>query len=164
MNTSLIAYTYILECSNGAYYVGSTNDLERRLQEHQAGEGANYTSKHLPVKLVYWEEYQNIDEAFRREKQLHGWSRAKKEALINGDIEKLKSVSSGGPSTGSGTTGRPATGTGTTGRPSAGTGTAGRPSAGTGTAGRPATGTRTTGQPDPELVEGPVDDTKELKK
>ena len=76
------------------------------------------------MKLVYWEEYQNIDEAFRREKQLHGWSRAKKEALINGDIEKLKSVSSGGPSTGSGTT----------------------------------------GQPDPELVEGPVDDTKELKK
>ena len=94
---------YILECSNGAYYVGSTVDLERRLQEHQAGEGANYTSKYLPVKLVYWEEYQNIEEAFRREKQLHGWSRAKKEALIKGDIEKLKYMSSGGPSTGSGT-------------------------------------------------------------
>ena len=100
MKTSLIAYTYILECSNGAYYVGSTIDLERRLQEHQAGEGANYTRKHLPVKLVYWEEYQNIDEAFRRERQLHGWSRAKKEALIKGDIEKLKSLSSASSSTG----------------------------------------------------------------
>ncbi|MBO6030474.1 MAG: GIY-YIG nuclease family protein [Prevotella sp.] len=99
MNTSLVAYTYILECSNGAYYVGSTNDLERRLVEHQAGEGSRYTSAHLPVKLVYWEEYQNIDEAFRRERQLHGWSRAKKEALINGDIEKLKSASTGCPST-----------------------------------------------------------------
>ena len=100
MKTSLIAYTYILECSNGAYYVGSTIDLERRLQEHQAGEGANYTRKHLPVKLVYWEEYQNIDEAFRRERQLHGWSRAKKEALIKGDIEKLKSLSSASSSAG----------------------------------------------------------------
>ena len=103
MNTSLIAYTYILECSNGAYYVGSTNDLERRLQEHQAGLGSRFTSAHLPVKLVYWEEYQTLEEAFRRERQLHGWSRAKKEALIKGDIEKLKSSSAGGPSTSSGT-------------------------------------------------------------
>ena len=103
MTTSLVAYTYILECSNGAYYVGSTTDIERRLEEHQAGLGGRFTSVHLPVKLVYWEEYQNIDEAFRRERQLHGWSRAKKEALIKGDIEKLKSASTGGPSTGSGT-------------------------------------------------------------
>ena len=103
MNTSLVAYTYILRCSNGAYYVGSTNDLERRLAEHQSGQGSNFTRKHLPVELIYWEEYQTLDDAFRRERQLHGWSRAKKEALINGDIEKLKSASSGGPSTSSGT-------------------------------------------------------------
>lgn len=92
MNTSLVAYTYILKCANGAYYVGSTNDLERRLKEHQAGEGSRYTSSHLPVELVYYEEYQTIEEAFRRERQIHGWSRAKKEALIKGDIETLKQL------------------------------------------------------------------------
>ena len=93
MNTSLIAYTYILECSNGAYYVGSTNDLERRLMEHQAGLGSRYTSSHLPVKLVYVEEYQTIEEAFLRERQIHGWTRAKKVALINGDVDLLKELS-----------------------------------------------------------------------
>ncbi|MBK0370725.1 GIY-YIG nuclease family protein [Flavobacterium agrisoli] len=75
-------YLYILECSNGTYYTGSTNDLEIRIQQHQAGEGANHTKKYLPVKLVYYEEYQRIDEAFYREKQVQGWSRKKKEALI----------------------------------------------------------------------------------
>ena len=93
MNTNLVAYTYILECSNGAYYVGSTNDLERRLMEHQAGLGSRYTSSHLPVKLVYVEEYQTIEEAFQRERQIHGWTRAKKVALINGDVDLLKELS-----------------------------------------------------------------------
>ncbi len=60
----------------------STNNLERRLTEHQNGEGANFTKKHLPVELVYFEEFQRIDEAFYREKQVQGWSRKKKEALI----------------------------------------------------------------------------------
>ena len=87
------AYTYILECANGQYYVGSTTDLERRLQEHQAGLGANFTKKHLPVKLVYYEEYQSVEQAFYRERQLHGWSRAKKEALIKGEFEKLPELS-----------------------------------------------------------------------
>jgi len=90
---SLYAYTYILECANGQYYVGSTTDLERRLQEHQAGLGANFTRKHLPVKLVYYEEYQSVEQAFYRERQLHGWSRAKKEALIRGEFEKLPELS-----------------------------------------------------------------------
>ena len=61
---------YILECSNGQYYTGSTKNLEMRLAQHQAGEGANFTKKHLPVKLVYYEEFQRIDEAFYREKQV----------------------------------------------------------------------------------------------
>ena len=87
------AYTYILQCANGAYYVGSTTDLERRLMEHQAGMGGKFTSKHLPVKLVYKEEYMSISQAFQRERQLHGWSRAKKEALINGQFELLKELS-----------------------------------------------------------------------
>jgi putative endonuclease len=73
---------YILQCADGSYYTGSTKDLERRLAQHQNGEGANYTKKRLPVKLVYYEEFDRIDYAFRREKQVQGWSRAKKEALI----------------------------------------------------------------------------------
>ena len=88
-----MAYTYILECKNGEYYVGSTIDMERRLAEHQAGLGGRFTSSHLPVKLIYTEEYQTIEDAFRRERQLHGWSRAKKEALIKGDVELLKQLS-----------------------------------------------------------------------
>jgi putative endonuclease len=82
-------YMYILECADGSYYTGSTKDLERRLAQHQAGEGANHTKKRLPVKLVYFEEFQRIDEAFYREKQVQGWGRKKKEALINGDFDKL---------------------------------------------------------------------------
>ena len=89
----IYSYTYILECSNGEYYVGSTTDMERRLAEHQAGLGGKFTKSHLPVKLVYTEEYQSIEQAFRRERQLHGWSRAKKEALIKGDLELLKELS-----------------------------------------------------------------------
>jgi putative endonuclease len=82
-------YMYILKCSNGAYYTGSTKNLELRFQQHQNGEGANFTRKHLPVELIYYEEYQRIDEAFYREKQVQGWNRKKKEALINGEYEKL---------------------------------------------------------------------------
>lgn len=80
---------YILECADGSYYTGSTKNLELRLAQHQAGEGANHTKKHLPVKLVYFEEYARIDQAFYREKQVQGWNRKKKEALINGMPQKL---------------------------------------------------------------------------
>jgi putative endonuclease len=82
-------WMYILECADGSYYTGSTKNLELRLAQHQAGEGANHTKKHLPVKLVYYEEFQRIDEAFYREKQVQGWSRKKKEALIAGMPEQL---------------------------------------------------------------------------
>jgi len=82
-------WMYILECSDGSYYTGSTNNLELRLSRHQAGEGANHTKKRLPIKLIYFEEFERIDEAFYREKQVQGWSRKKKEALINGMPEKL---------------------------------------------------------------------------
>ena len=82
-------WMYILLCANGQYYTGSTNDLERRLVQHQMGEGANFTRKHLPVKLVYFEEFQLVSDAFYKEKQVQGWSRAKKKALINGDRNKL---------------------------------------------------------------------------
>jgi type I restriction enzyme S subunit len=82
-------YMYILQCADGSYYTGSTTNLELRLQQHQNGEGANHTRKHLPVKLVYFEEFDRIDKAFYREKQVQGWSRKKKEALINGQLDQL---------------------------------------------------------------------------
>ena len=86
------AYTYILKCSNGSYYVGSTKDLNRRIEQHQSGEGANHTKKYLPVELIYYEEYTRIDHAFYREKQLQKWSRKKKEALIRGDKDLLSDL------------------------------------------------------------------------
>ena len=86
-------YMYILECADGTYYTGSTVDLERRLNQHQNGEGANHTAKRLPVKLVYFEEFQRIDQAFYREKQVQGWNRNKKEALINSKPDDLPGLS-----------------------------------------------------------------------
>jgi putative endonuclease len=83
---------YILECADGSYYTGSTTNLELRLAQHQAGEGANHTKKRLPVKLVYYEFFQRIQDAFYREKQVQGWSRKKKEALIRGKPELLKEL------------------------------------------------------------------------
>jgi predicted GIY-YIG superfamily endonuclease len=82
-------YMYILECFDGSYYTGSTWNLEKRLWEHQNGLGANHTKKRLPVKLVYCEYYDRIEDAFRREKQIQGWSRRKKQALMEGNEEKL---------------------------------------------------------------------------
>jgi putative endonuclease len=82
-------YMYILECSDGSYNTSSTTNLEICLQQHQNGAGANHTKKRLPVKLVYYEEFQRIDEAFFREKQEQGWSRNKKEALIKGLLNEL---------------------------------------------------------------------------
>ncbi len=87
-----MAWMYILECSDNSYYVGSTKDLKRRLAQHQEGLGARYTTRRLPVKLVYCEEYDRVDEAFYREKQVQGWRRAKREALINGDPELLPAL------------------------------------------------------------------------
>jgi len=81
---------YILECNDSSYYIGSTTNLKERLSQHLQGLGANYTKERLPVKLVYFEEFQNIEYAFIREKQLQKWSRKKKQALIIGNIENLK--------------------------------------------------------------------------
>ena len=88
-----MCYMYILRCSNGQYYVGSTKELAQRIEQHQQGEGAKFTKKHLPVELVYYEEYQRIDEAYLREQQIKGWNRKKKEALINQQYELLPELS-----------------------------------------------------------------------
>jgi putative endonuclease len=86
-------YMYILECADGSYYVGSTKYLELRFEQHQNGEGANHTKKRLPVKMVYFEEFDRIDHAFYREKQVQGWSRKKKEALIKREFSALPDLS-----------------------------------------------------------------------
>jgi putative endonuclease len=84
---------YILECSDGSYYTGSTNNLELRIEQHSIGEGANHTKNRLPVTLLYAEEYEHVAEVFKREKQVQGWNRKKKEALIRGEVEMLKPLS-----------------------------------------------------------------------
>jgi putative endonuclease len=87
-------YVYILKCSDNTYYVGVTNDIDRRLNEHQLGSNkGSYTSTRLPVQLVFLEQFTEPDSAFRFETQIKKWSRAKKEALINGEYEKLPSLS-----------------------------------------------------------------------
>ncbi len=86
-------YTYILKCSDESFYTGSTTDIKRRFSQHQKGLGANHTKKRLPVVLVYVEEYETIQEAYKHEKQIQGWSRKKKQALIDGDMNKLHILS-----------------------------------------------------------------------
>jgi putative endonuclease len=80
---------YILKCVDESYYTGSTKNLRRRLKQHQDGEGAKHTAKRLPVELVYCEFYDRVSDAFDREKQVQGWSRKKKEALITGNVNQL---------------------------------------------------------------------------
>ena len=82
------SYMYILKCSDGSYYTGSTRELEKRVMEHNSGLGANYTRKHRPVELVYFEEFQRVDDAFAREKQVQGWSRAKKRSSDSGAVRQ----------------------------------------------------------------------------
>lgn len=82
-------FVYIVQCSDGFYYTGVTNDLERRVKEHNCGLIGGFTSKRLPVRLVYHQGFQYVDDAIRAEKQLKGWSRKKKEALMRGDYNSL---------------------------------------------------------------------------
>ncbi len=86
-------YVYILKCNDGSFYTGSTWDMERRLWEHQHGEGANYTKERLPVELAFCEECARIEDAFRREKQIQGWSHRKKLALIRNSTDQLPALS-----------------------------------------------------------------------
>lgn len=91
------ASVYILRCSDGAYYVGLTRlSVEKRVAEHNAGKFDGYTSILRPVVLVFSETFERITDAISFERQLKGWSRAKKEALIVGDFNLLKSLSKRG--------------------------------------------------------------------
>jgi putative endonuclease len=89
-----MAWTYIVRCVDDSYYVGSTVDLERRLSEHNLGLGAAYTRRRRPVVLVWSAEFERVDEAFAFEKQVQGWSRRKREALIAGELDVLPMLAS----------------------------------------------------------------------
>ena len=86
-------YVYILRCSDGSYYAGHTDQIEARLAAHQSGQISGYTSERRPVALVFLEELGSRDDAFRRERQIKGWSRLKKEALMADDWERLVRLS-----------------------------------------------------------------------
>lgn len=77
-------YTYILRCFDNSYYVGITNDLKRRVTLHNNRKGSRYLFSRLPVELIFSEKYINKSRARKREIQLKGWSRIKKEDLIKG--------------------------------------------------------------------------------
>ena len=101
--------TYILHCSDGSYYVGHTDDLERRMAQHDAGEIDGYTKNRRPVRLAFAQEFVTREEALAAERQIKGWSRAKKEAMMRGDwteVSRLARSCTVRPSTSSGRTER----------------------------------------------------------
>jgi len=83
-------FVYMLRCADGTLYVGSTIDLEPRVAQHAAGEGAAYTRRRLPVELVWSEEMARISDAFAWEKRLQGWSHAKRLAYAEGGIDAVR--------------------------------------------------------------------------
>jgi predicted GIY-YIG superfamily endonuclease len=87
-------FVYILECADGSYYTGSTDDINRRLLQHQEGaESSSYTYTRRPVKLVWTsEETRYYYDSLRWERQIKGWSRAKKQALIRGEFDALHEI------------------------------------------------------------------------
>ncbi len=85
------AYVYILLCADGSYYTGTARQgLEQRIAEHNASRYDGYTATRRPVRLVYSQWFERITDAIAAERQIKGWSRAKKEALIGGDFEALR--------------------------------------------------------------------------
>ena len=86
-------YVYILKCADGSYYTGHTDNLESRLSAHQQGEIPGYTETRRPVELVFADGFSSRLDALERERQIKGWSRAKKEALIKRDWECLVELS-----------------------------------------------------------------------
>ena len=88
-----MAWMYILECRDGSYYVGHTDDIDKRMREHTDGTYGGHTARRRPVTLVFTDEFPTRQETLEREQQIKGWSRAKKEALIAQDWESLKRLS-----------------------------------------------------------------------
>jgi putative endonuclease len=89
------AHVYLLRCADGSYYVGSARlGLERRLSEHNDGTYGGYTARRRPVELVWSQHFLDITDAIAVERQIKGWSRAKKEALIRGDYGEIRLLAS----------------------------------------------------------------------
>ena len=90
-------FTYILECADGSYYVGSTRDLARRLEQHNSGTGSVYTRPRTrrPVRVAWALEVDRVEVAYQHEKQIQGWSRAKRRALIEGRLDDLPGLARG---------------------------------------------------------------------
>ena len=84
------AYTYILRCTDGTFYAGSTIDLDTRLETHAQGSGSDYTNCRRPLELVWFAEFERIDAAFGLEKRIQGWSHAKRQAFIEGGFDAIK--------------------------------------------------------------------------
>ena len=89
-------WTYLLRCSDGSFYVGSTHDLENRVAQHNAGSVDGYTRRRRPVVLVWAQESERIDEAWALEVKVKGWRREKKLALIEGRYADLSALSTSG--------------------------------------------------------------------
>ena len=87
LNLMKYFYVYILKCSDGSYYVGHTDDLDKRISEHHVQMIDSYTKSRLPVEVVFTQHFASRDDAFRAERQIKGWARKKKEALIAGNWE-----------------------------------------------------------------------------
>jgi predicted GIY-YIG superfamily endonuclease len=85
-------FVYILRCSNGSLYVGETNDIRQRVTDHNGGRGSAHTKRYRPVELVYAEEHPDRNNCLKRERQLKGWTKAKKEALIARDLTVLRKL------------------------------------------------------------------------
>ena len=94
-------YLYILRCSDGSYYVGHTDDLETRVAAHNRGDIEGYTRGRRPVRLVFADEFPSREDALSRERQIKGWSRGKKEALMKSKWTRLARLSRAHGSTGS---------------------------------------------------------------
>ena len=86
-------FVYILRCADGSYYTGHTDNLEARVAGHHQGMVPGYTHSRRPVSLVFAEMFSSRDEALARERQIKGWSRAKKQALIKEEWHKLVELS-----------------------------------------------------------------------
>jgi predicted GIY-YIG superfamily endonuclease len=84
-----VAWIYILRCSDESLYIGHTMDVVSRESTHNEGKGGRHTARRRPVRVVYREQFASLHEAIKRERQLKRWTRAKKEALIAGDVARL---------------------------------------------------------------------------
>lgn len=81
-------YVYILKCGDGSFYCGYTNDVEKRFEKHKSGKGAKYTRSHLPVELVYTEEFEDKSDALKREYSIKSMKRNQKEKLVEDYLSK----------------------------------------------------------------------------